>query len=92
MELDPQLDLVLGGPPPPRRPVADPPLGDVLAAIRPELCATLGIDPADDAAWAEATEGAVEHVEALDLKKLRVQPRRDSWVGVCCISPLHSTS
>ncbi len=42
-----------------------------------------GIDPADDGAWAEATQGAVEHVEALDLKKLRVQPRRDSWVSVC---------
>lgn len=80
MELDPQLDLVLGGPPPPRAPVADPPLADVLAAIRPELCATLGMDPADDAAWAEVTDGAAERVESVDLKRMRVQPRRDSWV------------
>jgi hypothetical protein len=83
MELDPELDMVFGGPPPPRSAARgkepDLALGDALAALRPALCATLGIDESDDAAWADATDGALEEAQSKS-QALRIKPARDSWV------------
>lgn len=91
--LDPDLDMPIGKPPPPRQPVPDVSLAEALAQLKPALMQSLGLkegDEADEQLWAQATEGAPELVEQA-LQDWKVPRGRDTWVraGLSEGSPLH---
>ena len=79
MELDPEFDMAIGGPPPPRTPGPDLAPEETLQLLRPELCKTLGMADGDDEGWQAITEGAVEDMQAR-LRQLNIRPARDHWV------------
>ena len=79
MELDPEYDMAIGGPPPPRTLAPDLAPGEALQLLRAELCRTLGVAEGDEAGWRAMTEGAVEEAQAR-LRQLNIRPARDHWV------------
>lgn len=77
--LDPQLQMHIGGPPPPRQPVPRMEPSELLEHFKPQIMQSLGIE-GNEEAWQEATEGQAEMAAALRDMKGQVKSR-DIWVG-----------
>ena len=67
LELDPHMAIDYFNTPSPMgvRPQVSP--AQLLEALKPDLQDMLNLDEDDEEGWKEATEGVVEHIEALDL-------------------------